>query len=125
MVSNKKTILAIDDEVKALNLLKLTLEMSGFETEIASEGKTGIELAKSKNFDLIILDIKMPDIDGWSVCNTLKHCDETRDIPVVFLSALSGDTIKKKAMNTGAIEYLTKPINPDVLIDVIEKVLGK
>jgi DNA-binding response OmpR family regulator len=124
-MSSQKTILAIDDEIKALNLLKLTLEASGFNIDIESEGRYGIELARKKHFDLIILDIKMPNIDGWKICQDLKLFNETKDIPIILLSALSGDSIKRKATSLGVFKYITKPVDPDFLVETISTILYK
>jgi DNA-binding response OmpR family regulator len=120
---NKPKILAIDDEVKALNLLKLNLEAFGFSVSIAGNGADGLKLAVSEHPDLIILDIRMPKMDGWEVCKYLKSVLETKDIPIVILSAFSNTWYQKRATDFGVNAYFTKPIDPNKFAVFISEML--
>lgn len=123
-MGSKSKILAIDDEVKALNILKLVLETSGYEVLTAQEGELGIQKACIEQPDLIILDICMPKMDGWEVCKKLKFTEETKKIPVVFLTAFSSAHDQEKAKGLGVSAYLTKPVDPLELENLIKELLN-
>jgi CheY-like chemotaxis protein len=116
-------ILIIDDEVKALALLKTNLEDSNFEVHTANNGVEGVLKAIQLIPDLIVLDVRMPELDGWDVCKRLKSTASTKDIPIVFLTAFSSDKDREKAKALGAAEYLTKPIDPDKLLNMLRDIL--
>lgn len=120
----KKNVLIIDDEVGIRNLLKFRLVSFGFDVLIAEDGYTGIELAKSKKPDLIILDIMMPYLNGIEVCKKLKSDYETRDIPVVFLSVLAQKEDIEMGKEAGGDFFLTKPYDPEKLNHIIHMALG-
>ncbi|MFH1691720.1 MAG: response regulator [Candidatus Omnitrophota bacterium] len=115
----KKNILIIDDEVGIRNLLKFRLVSFGFDVLVAEDGYTGIEIAKSKKPDLIILDIMMPYLNGIEVCKKLKSDYETRDIPIVFLSVLAQKEDIEMGKEAGGDFFLTKPYDPEKLNYVI------
>lgn len=102
-------ILIVDDTVANLEILTRFLTESGCEVRPARNGKLALQLARTAPPDLILLDIVMPDMDGYAVCGALKHDERTRDIPVVFISALSDAFDKVKGFNLGAVDYITKP----------------
>jgi DNA-binding response OmpR family regulator len=116
-------ILIIDDEVKALALLKTNLEDANFEVHTANNGVEGVIRAIQIIPDLIILDVRMPELDGWDVCKRLKSTASTKDIPIVFLTAFSSDKDREKAKTLGAAEYLTKPIDPEKLLNILRDIL--
>lgn len=119
----KKNILIIDDEVGIRNLLKFRLVSFGFDVIVAEDGYTGIEIAKSKKPDLIILDIMMPYLNGIEVCKRLKSDYETRDIPIVFLSVLAQKEDIEMGKDAGGDFFLTKPYDPEKLNHVIQMAL--
>ncbi len=119
----KKDILIIDDEVGIRNLLKFRLVSFGFDVLTAEDGYTGIEMAKSKKPDLIILDIMMPYLNGIEVCKKLKSDYETRDIPIVFLSVLAQKEDIEMGKEAGGEFFLTKPYDPEKLNYVIQMAL--
>lgn len=122
-----KKILVVDDEAGFARLLKLNLEETGrFEVQTENKGSQALSTARSFKPDLILLDIIMPDIDGSEVANRLKNDPTTRDIPILFLTAL----VKNQEVETtsGAIGghiFLAKPITTDELVQSIEGALGK
>lgn len=124
-MSEKSTILIIDDEIKALHLLQLSLEAYGFVVDIASNGVDGLKLAFTNKPDLIILDIRMPMPDGWEVCNLLKGNSLTKNIPVIFLTAYSSNHNQERAKCLGVTTYLTKPVNPEILMKIIRSELNQ
>jgi len=122
----KLKILIIDDEADFCKLIKMNLEAtSDFKVDCAINGKDGIKLAKKIKPSLILLDIKMPDIDGFEVLKVLREDLKTISLPVVMLSALGDDTSKIKASGLYDDEYITKPIETPVLINKIKEVLKR
>lgn len=123
MSPDKKTILIIDDEVGLRNLLKFRLVSFGFDVLVAEDGYVGIEMAKTKKPDLIILDIMMPYFNGVEVCKKLKADYKTREIPIVFLSVLAQKEDIEMGKQAGAEFFLTKPYDPEKLNLVIRMAL--
>ncbi len=118
-VENQGKILIVDDTPDNLRLLSTTLTEQGYDVRCAINGKLALMTIKNELPDLILLDIKMPDMDGYTVCNQLKSQPETAEIPVIFLSALDDVFDKVKAFNTGGIDYITKPFQvEEVLVRV-------
>ncbi|MDY6785582.1 MAG: response regulator, partial [Cyanobacteriota bacterium] len=104
-----ESILVVDDVALNLRLLSQLLSELGYSVRIANNGRQAIESVRFQKPDLILLDIKMPDIDGYQVCEILKSDNSTRDIPIIFLSALDEIFDKVKAFDLGAADYITKP----------------
>ncbi len=117
----KKKILAVDDEKHMLRLIQYNLSNSGFDVIMASNGEEAIIKAVSEKPDLILLDIKMPGMDGYEVCAAIKKNPVTSQIPVIFVSIMADDE-KTKAI--GANSYILKPFTPDVLIKEVLEVLA-
>ncbi|NQY53542.1 MAG: response regulator [Campylobacteraceae bacterium] len=111
-----KKILIIDDVSENINVLRHILDTRGYELYMAKDGLKGIEIAKSVKPDLILLDIMMPEIDGYETCKRLKKDKNLKDIPVIFLSALSNIEDKVKAFDVGGIDYIPKPFNEEEVI---------
>lgn len=101
-------ILVVDDEKLLVKGMRFNLENEGYEVETAYDGKTAVELAREGNFDLIILDVMMPEMDGLETC---MHIREFSDVPVIMLTAKSEDTDKLLGFEYGADDYVTKPFN--------------
>lgn len=120
----KKILLIEDDSVLRNNTAEL-LELSNYQVLTASNGITGIEKAKYKSPDIIVCDIMMPEIDGYSVLDILSRNNKTKYIPFIFLSAKSEKQDVRKGMNLGADDYITKPFNEEELISAIESRLAK
>ncbi len=118
-------ILIIEDESDIRELISFNLEMSGYEVAAAGDGEQGIEKASEGDFDLIVLDIMLPGIDGFQVCRLLRKAPETRDIPVLMLTARAEDDDVVFGLDAGADDYMTKPFSPRVLIARIQSALRK
>jgi DNA-binding response OmpR family regulator len=110
-MNNGNKILVVDDTIENLNILKVILEKEHYEVFLSKDGYKAFEIAKELKPNLILLDILMPNIDGYETCKMLKECKDTRDIPVIFLSALTSVEDKIKAFDIGAIDYIPKPIH--------------
>ena len=108
-------ILLVDDNTTNLQLLHETLDGIGYRLLIAKNGKTALVIARKANPALILLDIMMPEMDGYEVCRRLKSDEKTNRIPVIFITALADEDDEAKGLALGAVDYLTKPINPDLV----------
>jgi sigma-B regulation protein RsbU (phosphoserine phosphatase) len=114
--ANDESILLVDDNPTNLQVLYQCLEGVGCKLLIAKNGEMAISIAAKALPDLILLDIMMPGIDGYEVCRRLKSDPKTADIPVIFLSALGETGDKVKGLQLGAVDYITKPFQPDEVI---------
>lgn len=106
-------ILIIEDDLSIAELENDYLQMSGFECDIATDGETGLSMAKAEDYALIIVDIMLPGRDGFSVCKEIR---KEKDIPIIFLSAKSDDIDKVRGLGLGADDYMTKPFSPSELV---------
>src|SRR4030067_840016 len=120
----KKRILVIDDELDFVKMLQARLRIEGYEVLVAEDGMKGIQIARKENPDLIILDIMMPGMDGHSVFDTLKKSILTWSIPVIYITAKTGQADELLAMEKGARYYLTKPYNPAMLLEMVKSALS-
>ena len=111
----KRSVLIIDDEVDILNLLSLHLKLKDYEVLQAPTGKQGLDIAFSENPDLILLDVMLPDIDGFEVCKKIKENIGTAETPIIFLTARTQAEDKVKGLVTGADDYIVKPFDFDEL----------
>lgn len=110
---NKLKVLIVDDEWNMRNLLKIYLNKNGFDVKEAANGVEAIGLARNEIFDLVILDIMMPGIDGWQVCQSLR---EFSNVPILMLTARTETKDKVKGLQMGADDYLAKPFEPEELV---------
>jgi len=108
--TTKVTILLVDDNIGNLNVLLDYLSDSDFETLIAPDGERALQQIEYVRPDLILLDVMMPGIDGFETCRRLKANETTKDIPVIFLTALSETVDKLKGFEAGGVDYITKPL---------------
>src|SRR5688500_4739160 len=106
-----RTILIVDDMPANLGVLTTHLEREGYVAVVAQGGEEGIERAAFVQPDLILLDVMMPGMDGFEACRRLKADEQTRDIPVIFMTALSDTGDKLAGFAAGAVDYVTKPLN--------------
>ena len=109
-------ILIVDDNPNNLRVLSTVLAEQGYDVRIATNGQMALESVQSQPPDLIFLDIKMPDMDGYDVCRWLKQKETTRDVPVIFISALDDVLDKVKAFNVGCADYVTKPFQQEEVL---------
>lgn len=116
-------ILLVDDSPEMLHLFSILLSKLGYKVRPTRDGKLAVKFAKKNPPDLILLDIMMPEIDGYQVCEKLKACEQTKDIPVIFISALNEVFDKVKAFSLGAVDYITKPFQLEEVVARIENQL--
>jgi len=116
-------ILIVDDEEDILELLAYNLEREGYQTLVAKDGQKAINVAKSTNPDLILLDVMMPNVDGIEACVRLREHPTLRNVPILFLTARTEDADYVSGLDAGADVYLTKPISVPVLLSQIRAAL--
>ena len=118
-----KLILIVEDDPKSMTLARDLLQVSGYATIEAADGKQGVKLAKERKPDLILMDILMPEMDGYAACHAIKTDEATSEIPVILLTALDYELNEELARRLRADRYLTKPISRQELLDVINQFL--
>jgi DNA-binding response OmpR family regulator len=123
-MANPLRILIVDDEPDTLGLIQLTLNTAGYEVEMATGGQQALDLIFSNSYDVIILDIMMPDISGFDVLRKIRK-DLSTHPPVIFLTAKSGIEDQQIGIDLGAVSYLLKPITRGNLLDTISKALSE
>lgn len=121
----KKCILIIEDEESLLKLETILLTVKGYEVTGVLNGSDAIEKLSKENFDLVLLDIMLPDIDGYEICRRIKLNPKTAAIPVVMLTAKKSPDDQERGVACGANAYLTKPFKSAMIIDVIDKLIRK
>ncbi len=124
-MGQKKRILIVDDERDIVKALTIRLQRTGYDVVTAFDGAQGIFMAHKENPDLIILDIRMPAGDGFTVAEKLKESTNTFAIPVIFLTGSPEKNSEEKAMALGARFYVKKPYDPEELLDAIDRALEK
>jgi two-component system alkaline phosphatase synthesis response regulator PhoP len=123
MVESKASVLIVEDEENLQEALKLNLELEGYEITCAENGAIALKKVDEGYFDLIILDVMLPEIDGFDVCETIRL--RNIDTPILMLSARSGSSDRVTGLKRGADDYLTKPFNLEELLLRIEKLIDK
>ncbi|GAK59951.1 response regulator receiver sensor signal transduction histidine kinase [Candidatus Vecturithrix granuli] len=110
------SILVVEDNPATLSLLFNLLDEAGFEVLVSQDGENAITVATTAQPDMILLDVLMSGMDGFETCQRLKACPETKDIPVIFMTALTKTVDKVKGFELGAVDYITKPIEPEEVL---------
>lgn len=118
-------ILIAEDERDIRELIVFTLEFGGFNVVAAKDGQEAVEKAQEDDFDLILMDVRMPRMTGYEACAELKKIDKVKDIPVVFLSAKGQKTEVSTGLAAGAEEYILKPFAPDQLTQQVIEILAR
>lgn len=117
-------VLIVDDEPDVLLLCRVNLEFEGYEVDEASNGAEALARVRERQPDAILLDVMMPEMDGWQVLETLKADPELADIPVVMLTAKVQESDQMRGWSSGAAEYITKPFSPLALSQVVSDVIA-
>lgn len=120
-----KRIVCIEDEQEMIDLIRLILSRRGFDVKGATGGMEGLKLVRREIPDLVLLDLMMPDLDGWEVYQQMKADDTTRDIPVIVVTAKAQNIDRVLGIHIAKVDdYITKPFSPQELLNSVEKVLG-
>lgn len=120
-----KRILVVDDEPRVLAVISKRLESKGYEVITATEGYEGLRKARTEKPDLIILDLIMPNLNGYQICAMLKRDLDYKHIPILMLTARSQEKDIEEGMKMGADAYLTKPYKDEVLLSYVAELLAK
>ena len=121
----KATILVVDDEKDILELVSYNLQKEGFHIQTSQNGENALEKIRSDRFDLLILDLMLPGIQGMELCKVLKSDNETASIPIIMLTAKSEEFDKVLGLEMGADDYITKPFSPRELVARVNAVLRR
>jgi two-component system phosphate regulon response regulator PhoB len=121
----KEKILVVDDEKDILDLVEYNLKQNGYKVSCVATGEEVLDAADSFKPDLILLDLMLPGVDGFDVCKDLKSQPETKEIPVIMLTAKSEDIDVVTGLEIGADDYITKPFSPQVLVARVRAILRK
>ena len=117
-------ILVADDDPVIVRLLQVNFKLEGYEVDTASHGEEAVQKASELRPSLILLDVMMPGLDGWEVCRRLKQDPGTADIPVIFLSARAQEEDRRRGLELGVAEYVTKPFDPGELVTLVGRLLA-
>jgi len=124
MNANLKSILCIEDEPEMIDLIRLILGRRGFEIKGADGGVEGLKMIRQELPDLILLDLMMPDMDGWEVYQQIKADEKTKNIPVIVVTAKAQSIDKVLGLHIAKVDdYITKPFSPQDLLNSVDKVL--
>jgi two-component system, cell cycle response regulator DivK len=119
----KKTMLIIEDNKQNLYLLTFILQKHGYHVEAATDGQTGIDIAKRVKPDLILLDVQLPVMDGYAVALNLRLNPDLSTTPIIAVTSYAMPGDKEKALESGCTGYIEKPINPDTFMSQVEEYL--
>ena len=116
-------VLVVDDDRVIQQLLVVNLELEGYDVETASDGEEALERIMKTGYDVVLLDVMMPKMDGREVCRRVKGNAKRKDTPIIFLSARAQDLDVRQGYELGVSAYVTKPFDPVDLLDVVERVI--
>jgi len=120
-----RRVLVVDDEHAIRLLCRVNLAASGIDVVEADNGRAALELARRERPDLVLLDVMMPEVDGWTVARELAADEQTREIPVVFLTARAEAADRRMGQQLGGVGYLVKPFDPVLIGDLVESVIER
>lgn len=123
-MARKRRILAVDDERHIVRLIQVNLERAGYDVATAFDGPEALKKVEAEKPDLVVLDVMMPKMDGFEVLKRLQANPETRDIPIIMLTAKAQDVDVFRGWASGVSAYLTKPFNPLELITFIKRIFS-
>jgi DNA-binding response OmpR family regulator len=121
----RKKVLIVDDNRELLGLLRLSFRAAGFSITTATNGIEALKKARSVAPDLILLDLVLPEMDGFAVCETLRRAPATSSIPIFILTGLTSEFTRLAGLESGANEYFPKPVSPNQLVSRIKETFGK
>ncbi len=123
MAAIAKSILIIEDDPSFSRAINHIVEKEGYDVSTASNGMTGLRMVRENPPDLLILDVMLPGLDGFEICSQLRSDPPTAELPIIMLSAKGQETDRETGLKVGASEYLTKPVNRELLLETISRLL--
>ena len=121
----RNKILVVEDDADLVELLSFNLKQAGFSVGTAMDGIEALKKARSLRPDLILLDLMLPELDGFAVCEILRRDSALAAVPIIILTAMSGQLSRFTGLGSGANRYITKPFSPRYLLDTVEQLLGR
>ena len=121
----KRKILVVDDDPTMVKLINVNLKLNNYSVVEATSGEQALDVLNSDPLDLVVLDIMMPGVDGWEVLKRIRGNPETQEMPVILVTAKTQDSDVIRGWELGADEYVIKPFNPLLLVEVIKMVLDR
>jgi len=126
MAEINRKVVYIEDESEMIDLVRLILSRKGYEVIGANSGREGLDAIRQKLPDLVLLDLMMPDMDGWDVYQQMKSVEATREIPVIVITAKAQSIDKVLGLHIAKVDdYISKPFSPQELVESVEKVIGQ
>lgn len=122
---SKGRILVVEDNMDTYELVNFFLEKNGFETFLAVNGRDGVDAALKQLPDLIMMDLAMPEMDGWTATKLIKKNRSTSNIPIIALTARATESERARALDAGCDDFLTKPIDLNELVDTVSRWLSR
>ncbi len=120
-----RSVLVIDDEADIRDLVSYNLKREDFRVTVAEDGEQGLDWIRKRKFDLVVLDLMLPDIQGIEICRVIRNDPKTERLPVIMLTARSGETDRVRGLESGADDYLVKPFSPRELIARVRAILRR
>ncbi len=120
----RKRILVVEDDLDLVELLRFNLSKAGFSVAVATDGSEALKKARAQHPDLVLLDLMLPELDGFAVCEILRRDSATTSIPIIILTAMSSELSRVAGIGAGAKDYITKPFRPKQLLNRIENVFA-
>lgn len=125
-MEKKKRLVYVEDEPEMIDLVRLILARRGYEIIGANGGREGLDLIRQEKPDMVLLDLMMPDMDGWDVYQQMKADESTQHIPVVIITAKAQSIDKVLGLHIAKVDdYISKPFSPQELVDSVEKILAR
>lgn len=121
----KRKILVVDDDPTMVKLINVNLKLNNYSVIEAASGERALDVLAREKLDLVVLDIMMPGVDGWEVLNRIRSDTSTRELPVILVTAKTQDSDVIRGWELGADEYVIKPFNPLLLVEVIKMALDR
>jgi DNA-binding response OmpR family regulator len=122
---NKRKILVVDDDTTMVKLINVNLKLNNYAVIEAVSGEQALDIVSKEPLDLVVLDIMMPGVDGWEVLSRIRLDPDTEELPVILVTAKTQDSDVIRGWELGADEYVIKPFNPLLLVEVIKMVLDR
>jgi two-component system, cell cycle response regulator len=123
-MSERPVVLVVEDDPEMNQLQCELLDVNGFDSRAAYTGAEALELCDESNTDAVLLDLMLPEVDGYETCRRLKSRASTDKLPVVMITALDGEDCRQRGMEAGADAYFTKPFDPDQVISTLAVLIG-
>jgi DNA-binding response OmpR family regulator len=124
--STPKHIIYVEDDARTIDLVKIVLRREGFIVTGAANGREGLKLITELRPSLVLLDLMMPDMDGWEVYQALRSAEATKDIPVIIITAKAASIDKVLGLHIAKVnDYITKPFSPNELVNAVRKILAQ